>query len=96
VSTPLEGLERALDWLLSPISCARPSNIPRTPGAASFVPILPAACIWTPNSLSQEREAGLGAKAGPARLTSVFEKAGFKRFRVATHTPMNLIIEARP
>jgi hypothetical protein len=54
------------------------------------------ALVRTPNSLSQEKKAGLGAQAGGERLKSVFEEAGFKHFRVATHTPMNLIIEARP
>jgi 2-polyprenyl-3-methyl-5-hydroxy-6-metoxy-1,4-benzoquinol methylase len=52
--------------------------------------------ICTPNSLSQEVGLGLGAQAGEARLRAVFEEAGFSRFRRATETPMNLILEARP
>ncbi len=52
--------------------------------------------ICVPNSLSQEVGLGLGAQAGEARLRSVFEEAGFTRFRRAAETPMNLIIEARP
>jgi len=51
--------------------------------------------ICTPNSLSQEVGLGLGAQAGEARLRAVFEEAGFKRFRRATQTPFNLILEAR-
>ncbi|CAK9889732.1 MULTISPECIES: class I SAM-dependent methyltransferase [Pseudomonas] len=51
--------------------------------------------ICTPNSLSQEVGLGLGAQAGEARLRAVFEEAGFKRFRRATETPFNLILEAR-
>lgn len=51
--------------------------------------------ICTPNSLSQEVGLGLGAQAGEGRLRKVFEEAGFTRFRLATQTPFNLILEAR-
>ncbi|MEO5763358.1 MAG: class I SAM-dependent methyltransferase [Vicinamibacteria bacterium] len=51
--------------------------------------------ICTPNSLSQEVGLGLGAQAGEARLRDVFTEAGFTRFRRATETPFNLILEAR-
>ena len=51
--------------------------------------------ICTPNSLSQEVGLGLGAQAGEARLREVFMEAGFTRFRRATETPFNLILEAR-
>jgi hypothetical protein len=51
--------------------------------------------VCTPNSLSQEVGLGLGAQAGEARLRKVFEEAGFTRFRRATETPFNLILEAR-
>ena len=51
--------------------------------------------ICTPNSLSQEVGLGLGAQAGEARLRNVFMEAGFMRFRRATETPFNLILEAR-
>ncbi len=51
--------------------------------------------ICTPNSLSQEVGLGLGAQAGEGRLRKVFEEAGFTRFRRATETPFNLILEAR-
>ena len=37
-----------------------------------------------------------GAQAGEARLRSIFEEAGFSRFRRATETTMNLVLEARP
>jgi hypothetical protein len=53
------------------------------------------AFICVPNSLSQEVGLGLGAQAGEARLRSVFQEAGFTRFRRATATPFNLIFEAR-
>jgi len=51
--------------------------------------------ICTPNSLSQEVGLGLGAQAGEARLREVFTKAGFSKFRRATETPFNLVLEAR-
>ena len=51
--------------------------------------------ICTPNSLSQEVGLGLGAQAGESRLRAVFTEAGFSRFRRATETPFNLILEAR-
>jgi len=51
--------------------------------------------VCTPNSLSQEVGLGLGAQAGEARLRKVFEEAGFTRFRRATETPFNLILEIR-
>ncbi|MEO8456193.1 MAG: class I SAM-dependent methyltransferase [Chloroflexota bacterium] len=52
--------------------------------------------LCTPNSISQGGEPALGAQAGEARLKEVFEKAGFTRFRRATETPFNLVLEARP
>jgi SAM-dependent methyltransferase len=52
--------------------------------------------ICTPASLSQEVGLGLGAQAGEARLRAVAEEAGFTRFRRATETPFNLVLEARP
>jgi SAM-dependent methyltransferase len=51
--------------------------------------------LCTPNSLSQEVGRGLGAQAGEATLSQVFSEAGFTRFRRATETPFNLILEAR-
>ena len=39
---------------------------------------------------------GLGAQAGEARLKEVATKGGFSRFRRATETPFNLVLEARP
>ena len=51
--------------------------------------------VCTPNSLSQEVGLALGAQAGERRLREVFVEAGFRRFRRATETPFNLILEAR-
>ena len=39
---------------------------------------------------------GLGAQAGETRLREVLADAGFTHSRVATSTPFNLVIEARP
>jgi 2-polyprenyl-3-methyl-5-hydroxy-6-metoxy-1,4-benzoquinol methylase len=52
--------------------------------------------ICTPSSLDQEVGLGLGAQAGEQRLREVAEEAGFSRFRRATETPFNLVLEARP
>ncbi|MBP8154480.1 MAG: class I SAM-dependent methyltransferase [Nitrospira sp.] len=52
--------------------------------------------ICTPASRSQEVGLALGAQAGEAKLKEVVEQGGFKRFRRATETPFNLILEARP
>jgi SAM-dependent methyltransferase len=52
--------------------------------------------ICTPASLSQEVGLALGAQAGEARLQEVVMSAGFTRFRRATQTAFNLVLEARP
>jgi SAM-dependent methyltransferase len=48
-----------------------------------------------PHSLSQ-RGPALGAQAGEARLRKIVTGAGFTRFRRATETPFNLVLEAKP
>ena len=52
--------------------------------------------ICVPASLSQEGAMALGAQAGEARLREVVVAGGFTRFRRATATPFNLVLEARP
>jgi 2-polyprenyl-3-methyl-5-hydroxy-6-metoxy-1,4-benzoquinol methylase len=52
--------------------------------------------VCTLASLAQEGAMALGAQAGEARLKDVAAKGGFTRFRRATQTPFNLILEARP
>lgn len=49
--------------------------------------------VCTPASISQEVGLALGAQAGPKRLERVVREGGFSRFRVATQTPFNLIME---
>ena len=52
--------------------------------------------VCTPASQSQEVGLALGAQAGERRLRQVIEDAGFTRFRLATETPFNLVLEVRP
>jgi 2-polyprenyl-3-methyl-5-hydroxy-6-metoxy-1,4-benzoquinol methylase len=51
--------------------------------------------VCTPSSLDQEVGLGLGAQAGERRLGQVAAEARFTRFRRATETPFNLVLEAR-
>ena len=51
--------------------------------------------VCVPASLAQNGPA-LGAQAGEARLREVVTAGGFTRFRRATQTPFNLVLEARP
>jgi len=51
--------------------------------------------ICVPASLAYNGPA-LGAQAGETRLREVVSKGGFTRFRRATQTPFNLVLEARP
>jgi len=52
--------------------------------------------VCTPASLSQDVGLGLGAQAGEVKLRQVVTAGGFTRFRRATETPFNMILEARP
>ena len=52
--------------------------------------------ICTPASRSQEVGRCLGAQAGEQRLREVVLEGGFSKFRRATETPFNLVLEARP
>jgi SAM-dependent methyltransferase len=52
--------------------------------------------ICTPASLAQEVGTALGAQAGEARLREVLATGGFRHVRVATTTPFNMVLEARP
>jgi 2-polyprenyl-3-methyl-5-hydroxy-6-metoxy-1,4-benzoquinol methylase len=52
--------------------------------------------LCTPSSLSQDGGLALGAQAGEARLREVATAGGFTRFRRATETPFNLVLEGRP
>jgi 2-polyprenyl-3-methyl-5-hydroxy-6-metoxy-1,4-benzoquinol methylase len=52
--------------------------------------------VCTPCSLAQPGARALGPQAGPARLTALLRDAGFGRVRIATTSPVNLVLEARP
>jgi len=52
--------------------------------------------VCTPASRDQEVGLALGAQAGEQRLRDVVTQGGFTRFRRATETPFNLVLEARP
>jgi SAM-dependent methyltransferase len=52
--------------------------------------------VCTPASRDQDVGLALGAQAGEARLREVVTAGGFTRFRRATETPFNLVLEARP
>lgn len=52
--------------------------------------------ICVPVSLARHGPA-LGAQAGEAKLRAIMvDEGGFSRFRRATETPFNLVLEARP
>lgn len=52
--------------------------------------------VCVPASLNQEVGAALGAQAGETRIGEVIRQAGFSRFRRATATAFNMVLEARP
>jgi ubiquinone/menaquinone biosynthesis C-methylase UbiE len=51
--------------------------------------------VCVPSAMSQDGGDALGAQAGPAALKDVVASSGFSRFRIATKTPFNLVIEAK-
>ena len=51
--------------------------------------------VCTPASMAQEVGLALGAQAGEARLRDVAKQGGFTRFRRATETPFNLVLELK-
>jgi SAM-dependent methyltransferase len=51
--------------------------------------------VCVPASLAEHGPA-LGAQAGEARLRQVITSGGFTRFRRATQTPFNMVLEAKP
>lgn len=63
-----------------------------TPVGRIFYGASTAVCV--PASLAHHGPA-LGAQAGEARLKAIVTKAGFSRFRRATQTRFNLVLEAR-
>lgn len=78
--------------LVEPFALDGPANITENPMAAILYHA--SAAICTPNSLSQEIGLGIGAQAGPARLTEILGAAGFTDVAVVASTPLNLILQA--
>ena len=52
--------------------------------------------LCSANAVNQGGDPVLGAQAGEKQLGDVMKQAGFTRFRRATETPFNLVLEARP
>jgi hypothetical protein len=52
--------------------------------------------LCVPASKDQEVGLALGAQAGETRMREVVADGGFDRFRRATETPFNLVLEAQP
>jgi SAM-dependent methyltransferase len=70
------------------------ANLADNPVAPLFYHASLAVCA--PNSLSQTPGTALGAQAGEARLRQVFAAAGYRGFRRAAQTALNLVLEATP
>ena len=91
-----------LRWLARGGLCAKIQILVRANGSDGFVEVIQrifyaaSTMICTPASRAQEVGLALGAQAGEARLRDVVTKGGFSRFRRATETPFNIILEARP
>jgi SAM-dependent methyltransferase len=81
-------------WMIvEPFASDRPEEN-HTPVGRVFYAASTMLCV--PHSLAHQGPA-LGAQAGEAKLRSVVvEGGGFTRFRRATQTPFNLVLEARP
>jgi SAM-dependent methyltransferase len=52
--------------------------------------------LCVPHAISEGAEDALGNQAGPSRITSVIETAGFGRVEQVAQTPFNLVYAARP
>jgi SAM-dependent methyltransferase len=91
----LQSLAADGTWMIvEPFAHDRVEDNIRSPLAPIFYGASTYVC--TPASLSQEVGLALGAQAGEARLREVAMQGGFRRFRRATETPINLVLEARP
>jgi SAM-dependent methyltransferase len=79
--------------LVEPAAADRPEDNHHTLGRLFYAA---STAICMPGSLAQDGQLGLGNQAGSAQLTDILRQAGFTAVRVATSTPINVIIEARP
>ena len=79
-------------FAVEPYAADRLEDTLAAPAALTYFAASSVLCV--PHSVSQGG-AALGAQAGPARLTAVFERAGFASAEVAASTPFNLVLDAR-
>jgi SAM-dependent methyltransferase len=78
--------------LVEPAAADRPEGNHHALGRL-FYAASTAFCV--PTSLSQDGRLGLGNQAGTARLLDLLTEAGFRSPRLATSSPVNVIVEAR-
>jgi hypothetical protein len=79
--------------LVEPFAIDGDANLTDNPMAP--IMYMASTSVCSPNSLSQEGAAAIGAQAGPAKLREVMAQAGFSQFEVVASSPMNLVIQAR-
>ncbi len=89
-----EGLEPDGTWMIVEPFAHDDAELNHNPVGRLFYSA--STLICTPAYLSQEVGAALGAQAGESKLREVVTKGGFTRFRRATETPFNLVLEAKP
>jgi SAM-dependent methyltransferase len=78
--------------LVEPMAADRPEDNHHPLGRLFYAA---STMICTPASLAQDGGLGLGNQNGFARLKALLNEAGFSQVRLATSTPVNLVIEAR-
>jgi SAM-dependent methyltransferase len=79
--------------LVEPAGADRPQDN-HHPLGRLFYACSTALCL--PSSLAQRGRAGLGNQAGIRRIAEILTEAGFTHVTVATSTPINVVIDARP
>lgn len=90
----LETLAEAGTWMIVEPMAGDSLEENLNPVGRAFYSFSTSICV--PTSLDQDVGMALGAQAGERRLRQVVEAGGFTRFRRATETPFNMILEARP
>ncbi len=90
----LETLDRDGTWMI--VEPAAGDSVEENMNPVGRLFYAASTMICTPASMAQEVGLALGTQAGEARLREVVTSGGFSRFRRATATPFNMILEARP
>ena len=70
------------------------AEVPPAPGPVERV--LLAVAQVPPGRVASYGDIGALAGVGPRQVGAIMREAGFNRFRRATQTPFNLVLEARP